>query len=367
MAAADERGSVCWRNQATALCMTLLLIALMGAAGHRLWQNAQAGIAATERHIVTLVEVETLRKQIDDPGTALAADVQSVLIKGSAAMVRVVVTETSSLGEISPQTKTLFYRQTSAGWKRRGPIAAFWGQAATLDTTTLHFKFYELDRPNIEAVAEPADDFHRTLREFLGLPPLGAAERITVTVVPKKSGPAILADGRLVAPSPILSNCNGDCQRARVLLVGLHWQLVARSLQESQIQYGVHPRWEPMYMALAGWLINHADELPTILNDRVQDRHALPLRRRIYLFSSPVADAPYYAADSFFYALVADRGPTAIPALLAAFGKEDNWPGVVQTAYGVSVGDLRAEWKAYLRTLRKAPGPAEGRDSPILR
>jgi hypothetical protein len=63
-----------------------------------------------------------------------------------------------------------------------------------------------------------------------------------------------------------------------------------------------------------------------------------------------MADA--YATYVFYDSLLADRGPTAIPALLAAFGTEGTWPDVVQTAYGVSLGELRAEWNAYLQTLR---------------
>ncbi len=63
---------------------------------------------------------------------------------------------------------------------------------------------------------------------------------------------------------------------------------------------------------------------------------------------------------------MADRGPTAIPALLAAFGTEDNWPDVVQTAFGVSVVDLQAEWDGYVQTMwKKAPGSAAAAGSSI--
>lgn len=102
MAAADERGSVRWRHLATALGTALLLIALMGAAGHRLWQEAEAGIAATEHHIGTLVEVKTLRKRASNHAVDNQTEVEKIILKSSMAMVSVAVTETSPTGQPLP-------------------------------------------------------------------------------------------------------------------------------------------------------------------------------------------------------------------------------------------------------------------------
>ena len=366
---------------ATVFGVSVLLVALVALAGYRLWQEAEAGIAATEQHIGTLVEVETLRRQQSEPASGLTADVQSVDIMGSAAMVRVVMTQTSLLGEVCSRTELLFFRRSSVGWTRTGPIAAVWGKKEEIETSTLHFDFHELDRPYVEAVAEPADTFHRALREFLGLPPLTVTERVIITVVPKYVPPGILADGTLENSSPFLLYCGGKCDRMTMSWNGLHTQLVSRNLEESRVRYHVRPIWEPMYTALASWLVDHADELPANLPDGTrigQDSNPL---RRIYLLRNPVAGsavdhypgyAEYlgrdaaYAAYSFYDSLMADRGPTAIPALLAAFGTEDNWPDVVQTAFGVSVVDLQAEWDGYVQTMwKKAPGSAAAAGSSI--
>ncbi|MCB9121353.1 MAG: hypothetical protein H6640_16630 [Caldilineaceae bacterium] len=99
-----------------------LLATLTGVVGYRLVQDAEAGIAATERHIGTLVQVETIRQQQSEPASGLTADVQSVDIMGSAAMVRVVMTQTSLLGEVCSRTELLFFRRSSVGWTRTGPV-----------------------------------------------------------------------------------------------------------------------------------------------------------------------------------------------------------------------------------------------------
>lgn len=104
---------------------------------------------------------------------------------------------------------------------------------------------------------------------------------------------------------------------------------------------------------------------------------------RTYLLWCPIADnaayssypgyedyrsmADAYAGHQFYDALVADRGPEAFPALLTAFGTEETWPDVVKAAFGVSVVDLRAEWNAYLQTLRKTPELTAGEDSRFSR
>ena len=383
MTAAGARRPVRWQWLATALGAGALLIALAVMTGYRLMQEAEAGIAATGQHIGALVEIETIRQQQSDPASGLTADVQSVDIIGSAAMVRMVMTQTSSLGEVCPHKELLFYRRFSAGWTRTGPIAAFWGEKEAIETPTLHFDFHELDRPYVEAVAGPVDRFHRTLREFLGLPPMGATERVTVTVVPRNVSLDLLVDGTLVNSSPLLRDCNGGCERTTKFSAGLRAQLVTRSLQESRVRNHVRPTWEPMVSVLADWLIGHADELSATMKDGAPVPKNMGTACRTYLLRCPITDyaayssypgygeyrrmADAYAGYQFYDALVADRGHAAIPALLAAFGTEETWPDVVRTACGVSVEESQAEWNAYLLTLRKTLEPAADEVSRFAR
>ena len=378
-----EPKPVCRQRLVTVFGVAVLLVALVVLVGYRLWQDAEAGIAATEQHVGALVEIETIRQQQSEPASELTAGVQSVDIMGSAAMVRVVMTQTSLLGEVCPHTELLFYRHSSAGWTRTGPIAAFWGKKEAIETSTLHFDFHELDRPYVEAVAGPADSFHRTLRESLGLPPMGATERVSVTVVPRNVSLDVLVDGTLVNSSPLLRDCNGGCERTTKFSAGLQAQLVTRSLQESRVRNHVQPTWEPMVSVLADWLIGHADDLSATMNDGAPVAQDMGTVCRTYLLRCPMTDiaayssypgygeyrrmADAYAGYQFYDALVADRGPEAIPALLAAFGTEETWSDVVQTAYGVSVEELRAERNAYLQTLCKTPESAADEDSRFAR
>src|SRR5690606_6157469 len=155
---------------ANVLGAVALVLILAGIIGYQLWQTAEAGIAATEHHIGTLVEVESLRQQARSQGSEPAADVESITLSGGAAIVHVVVSDTTPLGQIVPYVETRFYRHSSAGWQRTEPTLADWGSRALLDMTTLRFDFRELDRPDVEAIAAPLDDFHRTVRALLRLP-----------------------------------------------------------------------------------------------------------------------------------------------------------------------------------------------------
>ena len=365
----------------SALALTLILA---GVAGYRLWQEAEAGIVATERHIGTLVEVETIRQQKRAATGEIAADVRSVVVKGSAAMVRVVVTETSSLGHILPHIETRFYERCPAGWRRTEPVAAFWGDAATLDTPTLHFEFYELDRPFVEAVAGPVDTHHAALRQILGLPPLAATGRITVAVVPEYVAPGtLLPNGTLVEPSPYLYFA-APPGRDKPLLYGeagatlflrVQRQLLARGMEESRATYDVRDEWKPVVGLLEQWLHDHAEELPAIVKgDEAWSRKRIPTYPTA-LFTGIVTDdigdySPGYqeyrsqsiafAAHIFLDFLVAGRGPGAISALLAAFGTQDNWPDVIKEAFGLSMAELYVAWDEYIQR-----EPAEQDESTV--
>src|SRR5690606_18869109 len=131
-AAQRERQPMRRQRLVTAFATGALLIALASVAGYRLWQDAEAGIAATERHIGSLVQVETMRQQPLAANHDLSTQVDDVVIKGSTAMVRVVVTETLSLGQVLPRIETRFYERCPAGWRRAEPVATFWGQSAEL-------------------------------------------------------------------------------------------------------------------------------------------------------------------------------------------------------------------------------------------
>lgn len=352
------------------LGVVVLLVAVAGVSGYRLWREAEAGIVATERHIGTLVEVETLRQQAGEPGTVLETGVQSVVVKGSAAMVRVVVAEMSPAGHELSRVETRFYRRCPAGWQRTGPVLAFWGDKAVLDTTTLHYEFYELDRPFVEQVAEPMDTFHQALRELLGLPPLGSGERITVEVLPTNAGLGIIApSGNILLSSPELLYVGDDAEKDLLIAGRLQTLLRTRALHEICTRHAIGPEWQAMLSYLEAWIDALADDLPAIVqgNQAIIDQH--PFTYPISLFTGIVTDdigdhfpgyqeyrsqSIEFAALTFLDFLVVDRGPGAISALLAAFGTQDSWPGVMEAAFGLSMDELQLVWDAYVQ---REPGP----------
>jgi len=369
--AAGEPRPARWQWLAKLLGSLALLAILTGVVGYRLVQDAEAGIAATERHIGTLVEMETIRQQPSTTARERSAAMDEVTLKGSAAMVRVVVTETTPFGQILPHVETRFYERCPAGWRRTAPVATFWGDAAVLETPTLHFDFYELDRTFVEAVATPVDMYHAALRRLLGLPALAATGRITVAVVPEYVAPGtVLPDGTLSEPSPYLyfaapPGREGPllfAEAETTLLHRLQAQLRTRTIQESRDVYGIQVMWQPLAGHLELWLREHAAELPALaLGGSLQeeDRFVCPAQALgtltgEHMNSTQLAedlahrsDVIAFSAHAFFDFLVADRGPDAIPALLAAFGTQDSWPAMLQAAFGLSLDELLARWEAY--------------------
>ena len=348
-----------------------LLAILAGVVGYRLVQEAEAGIAATERHIGSLVQVETIRQQPRAAPHELSTQVDDVVIKGRAAMVRVVVTETSSFGQVLPHIETRFYERCPAGWRRTAPVAAFWGEPAVLETPTLHFDFYELDRPYVEAVAAPIDAYHAALRQILGLPALAATGRVTVAVIPDFVAPGtLLPDGILTEGSPYLYYAAppGDerpqffAGASTTFLRRLQGQLLVRTMQQSQAVYGIREVWQPLVGYLDRWLRSHEADLSALANGvplTHDSRVVRPAQTLATLTGGDINNTRYseyqehrndiinFSAHAFFDYLVSDRGPDAISALLAAFGTQDTWPAVIYEAFGMSMDELLVQWEAY--------------------
>jgi len=373
LTAASERKPRRWQRLVTVFATAALLMALVAMTGYRLWQDAEAGIAATERHIGSLVQVETMHQQPLAATHELSTQVDDVVIKGSAAMVRVVVTETSWFGQVLPHIETRFYERCPAGWRRTEPVASFWGKPAALDTPTLHFDFYELDRPFVEAIAAPIDTYHLALRQILGLPPLRATGQITVAVVPRYVAHGeVLPDGTMVEPSPYLyfAVLQGSekpqylAEAGTTFMRRLHLQLRERSMQERHAVYSIREVWKPLTAYLEQWLCDHAAELTALANGKppvdegrfVDPTQAIATLTGETINYAHVSELQDYRSDimafnayALFDFLVADHGPDAIPALLAAFGTQETWPAVIDEAFGMTMDELLAEWNAYVQ------------------
>ena len=358
----------------------ILLIALLSSlVGHQLWCEAEAGNAATEGHIGALVEVEALRRSSSVPSGQIVAHARSVAVKGNAAMVSVVVTETSPSGHELPHVETRFYRRRPAGWQRTEPIIAFWGRKAKLKTDKLTFDYFELDRPFVERVAEPIDSFHYALRRLLGLPELTTSERITIVVAPNYVPPGeTLPDGSIIEPSPILHFVAADEDKNGSLYedadssfyLRLRSQLIERSVMESRVVYGVTRERGSLPKQIESWLYDHAADLPSLVYGEPQrdekisvvPAHAIEILTGDEVNTSRSLGNVEYATQSttfsthaLFDFLVADRGPEAISALLAAMSTHENWPGVLDAAFGLSMDELQAEWEVYILAPRYSP------------
>lgn len=343
-----------WRHARIGVAIGGLIALLVAVAGFRLWNEAQRGVTQIEGDVVALVQAETLRQNVAGSSDQLQTAVQAVEIDRSGLMARVVVTETSGLNYTWSFTESRFYIQSPSGWRRSDPLIAFWGKEATLDAANLHVVFRELDRRVVEAVAEPLDAYVGDLRDFLGLPPLTPAGRITVMVVPDRSTRgSISADGVIRQQSPVLLRIPTRSNDESVLFTRLRSLLLARTIDEAITRADVKAEWLPAVESLAGWIERNdisqtkrgAGEAASSLKTPAQcaSRHISMLfnpREDVEQRSETIA----YDADVLFDFVMSGKTQASVPKLLSAFGHHTSWESLTQEVFGISYEELRLIW-----------------------
>jgi hypothetical protein len=343
-----------WRYARIGFTIAGLIALLMALAGIRLWHEAQQGIAQIEGDVVALVQAETLRQNVFESSDQMQATVHAVEIDRSGLMARVVVTETSGLNYTWSFTESRFYTQSPSGWRRSDPLISFWGREATLDTANLHVVFRELDRRVVEAVTEPLDAYVGDLRDFLGLPRLIPAERITVMIVPERSTRgSISTDGVIQQPSPFLLRIPTRSNDESVLFTRLRSLLLVQTLDEAKARADVKAEWLPAVESLAGWIERNdisqtkrgAGEAASGLKTPAQctSRHISML---FYLHEDVEqrTETIAYDADVLFDLVASGKTQASVPKLLTAFGHHTSWESLTPEVFGISYEELRLVW-----------------------
>ena len=342
------------------MSMMALTVVAVAIVGFRLWLIAEEGAAAIERDLGALTQTETISMRKFSAHDLPATTVESVRLNASGAMVCVVVTETLASGESVSRSETRFYKPVGNQWRRTAPISSFWGRAAEMETATLHFDFHALDRPYVEAIAEPLAAYHQALRGLLGLP--APTQPMTVTIAPdsvpiRMSGP----DGAIVLPSPRLYSAPSEPVRVAIFMDATRAILTVRTFNEAISYYHVTPNWQPHVDALQGWVLLRGGNLPEYLASQTGSEKASCCRCSPYAFNAMLNgnDADYYdspgyaeygsgaltaAVHALIDCLAHSHRIDAVPALLAGFRHHESWSTLAPDVFGVSAKDLARLW-----------------------
>jgi hypothetical protein len=337
--------------------------------GVRLWQEAEQGVARVERDIGQVVQLEAVQARLQEFSAIDAAAVETIELNFAGAMARVVVTSTTPHDEIVIYRETRFYQRQGGRWERCGPIPSFWGEAATLDTATLHFIYFVRDQPFVEAHAPALDAYHQSLRKMLALPSLDAESRITILLVPRMV--PLLATGSnapILQSSPLLYRAAGAITGEMMAKATLQLLLLRRTLDEAAAADLIRPLWAPTIDRLRLWSIDRAGSLPAFVTSdgvalaprphpgasyslaSLQLGEVVDSTRGYAEYRIAILDAATYA---FFDFTVSRAGMEGTPALLAAFNRSDDWQQAATLALDLSEEEVETAWRVYLR----APSP----------
>ncbi len=248
-----------WRQVLPAAAGFLVLLAVVS---YKLWYTAQQGIEKMQQDVANVVKLETIKARAAQPQLPEHAAVEAIEFMDGKAMAQAVITRTWSAGQVIVQRQTLFYVQTAQGWRRTGPVAAFWGEPQTLDTSNLHFVFRSKDRAAVEQLAQGAEVLYVALRRATGESLAAADGRLTIEVVPGKVlSHETFLNGSVRLPSPRLFELAFGYTSEDVLGL-LARKALARPMLDAALQRtAVKSQWEPLVEGLRLWL-SAGDTLP---------------------------------------------------------------------------------------------------------
>lgn len=355
------------RTSARRQLLAIAGMAIVGAAvllaviGAQLWHAAQEGIVLIENDARTLVKFETMRRNAQTPDSHVATTVNSIAINGSGIMVRVVITETDAQGSAGAFTASRFYTRAGDRWQSSQPLASFWGRDLTLDSDHFHLVFRDLDRAAVEAAAGPLDDCLGNLRAQLGLRPLTAAERITLTVAASAELPGLGKTGsEILLPSPLLLNTPADSTGAAALLTEAYPALLSHTLKELQGDSAVNQMWGAVILDLYAWLMKHPQAVPACHpkaeNVAAASRAPCAIATDSMLVSidttylSPptyddhadeLANVIMHNKDIFFAYLTSGKSRATLPQFLAALPRHKEWTTLIPDVFGMSKAALQ--------------------------
>lgn len=340
-----------------AVCAAIALSVLIC---YRLWNEAQQGIALIEKDAQTIVKFETLRHDAQAPDGHVTSTVDSVDINASGIMVRVVVTETDAQGSIGTSTESRFYTRSGAGWQPSAPLPSFWGSEMAFESGNLHVIFRARDHAAVADAAVPMARCLSSLRTQLGLPPLGSAERITLTVVPT----AVLSgwatpDGAILLSSPLVLRIPATGTGASVLLTQAYPALLAHTMTAVLATADVSPEWLPVVLDLYWWLQQNPQAVPACMPDLVASAAALETTcvstggvmlltiDTAYVSpncagcSSHLTNVVANNKNVFFASLTAGETQATVPKFLAALRGHTSWSTLVPDVFGMSRAELQ--------------------------
>jgi hypothetical protein len=342
------------------------------------WRTAQEGLAHLELDVANVVTLETVTAHAMLPTEHGTATVESVELLGSTAMAQVVMTKTSAFGNVTEVRQPRFYIHTATGWERTGPLAAFWGPTASLDTSSLHFVFGARDRAAAEQIAPTAELLYSGFARATGQT-LTAGGPLTIEIVPRYHlAGAAFVEGRILVTSPFLFSSGIAMSREETFARLLHYAICEPMLAELR-QLPVKPQWRPLLrdgfhcrqlndIITAGTPAAAIFNWSTTINPRGHVRlnslldwtyvaGSVPSQQTadeserevsIYLAGTAYSQTQVRAvgATQLVAFIAATYGLDALPRMMQGFRMYDDWESLAPAVFDVSAAELEAAWHA---------------------
>ncbi len=346
-----------WRGLAAG---AILLVLLAAGIGYDAWRTAQQGLVQIQADVANVVNLETVKARADKPAAHIAENVETVELLDHAALAQVVITHTLPSGRLDVSRQPRFYVQTSTGWRRSGPLAAFWAPAAALDTEMLHFSFGARDRAAVAQIAPAAETLYEGMIRATGQR-LTATGPLTIEVVPRYSGQATFDGSRIQVTSPALflpvfmskdelfTRLVSDAICAPMLAAVLHpkpikpqWQPLADGLSCRLLAHIIHAQARVAAVRLGGDFAvapQHHARLDVLLD--LSGGAGPPQARDPYDLPQRATDAAHLIAF-----IAATYGLDSLPRLLAGFSAYDDWETLAPAVFGLSAAELETAWRA---------------------
>jgi hypothetical protein len=341
------------------------------------WRTAQEGLAHLELDVANVVTLENVTAHAVLPTEHGTATVESIELLGSMAMAQVVMTKTSALGNVTEVRQPRFYIHTATGWERTGPLAAFWGPTASLDTSNLHLVFGSRDRAAVEQIAPTAELLYSGFTLATGQT-LTAGGPLTIEIVPRyQLAGAAFVEGRILVTSPFLFSSGIAMSKEETFARLLHYA-ICEPILAALWQMPVKPQWQPLLhdgfhcrqlndiitagtpaAAIFNWstTVNPRDYMRlNSLLDRTDVPGSAPAQQTanererggVNMYLAGTADSQTQAravgATQLVAFIAATYGLDSLPRMVQGFRTYDDWESLAPAVFGVSAAELEAAW-----------------------
>ena len=235
------------------------------------------------------------------------------------------------------------------GWKLTSPAVAPWGELQTLQLTHLTLTYYPFDAPYVQAIGPVIESRLAQMAQDFGLSLVDNAP-LTLHIVPAESQLPFWeqASGDKL-PSPLTPGFSSNqAASPEEFLLGSMVDVLGHLLFARD--FGITPQQEGRFRlghTAIQWEVNEAVEKQ--LYHRLPTETA-PLSALLDPTETFVHDSnKAIQRDAFLYFIVERYGREVIAPYLQAVFSENDWQGIISSAFGENPVRFEQDWRAWMK------------------